>query len=34
MEIRFARETDSRQLLEIYRLYIDTTVTFEYDLPT
>ena len=34
MEIRFARETDSRQLLEIYRQYIDTTVTFEYVLPT
>ncbi len=34
MEIRFARETDSRQLLEIYRQYIDTTVTFGYVLPT
>ena len=34
MEIRFAQEKDSRQLLDIYGQYIDTTVTFEYRLPT
>ena len=34
MEIRFAQEKDSIQLLDIYGQYIDTTVTFEYRLPT
>ena len=34
MEIRFAREEDSSQLLDIYGQYIETTVTFEYELPT
>ena len=34
MSIRFAEEQDSTQLLRIYAQYIDTAVTFEYELPT
>lgn len=34
MEIRFATERDSAALLHIYRQYIDTPITFEYELPT
>lgn len=34
MRIRFAKEKDAAALLEIYKQYIDTTVTFEYELPS
>ena len=34
MRIRFAKEQDAAALLEIYKQYIDTTVTFEYELPS
>jgi len=34
MKIRFATEDDALALLEIYNQYIDTTVTFEYVLPS
>ena len=35
MPIRFAKESDIPQILEIYRPYVEkTTVTFEYDTPT
>lgn len=34
MELRFASAGDAAELLDIYRQYIDTTITFEYDLPT
>lgn len=34
MNIRFAKREDARALLEIYRQYINTTVTFEEELPT
>jgi len=34
MRIRFAQEKDAAALLEIYKQYIDTTVTFEYKLPS
>lgn len=34
MWIRFAAPEDSQALLDIYRPYIDTNITFEYDLPT
>lgn len=34
MHIRFAAEEDAKALLAIYSQYIDTPVTFEYDLPT
>ena len=34
MGMRFARVSDSGALLRIYRQYIDTPVTFEYELPT
>ena len=34
MKIRFATESDALALLEIYNQYIDTTVTFEYVLPS
>lgn len=34
MDIRFATERDSAALLGIYRQYIGTPITFEYDLPT
>lgn len=34
MEIRFATADDSTDLLRIYNQYIDTTITFEYVLPT
>lgn len=34
MNIRFAAEGDAKALLAIYGQYIDTPVTFEYDLPT
>ncbi len=34
MEFRFVREDDTEGLLDIYRQYIDTTITFEYVLPT
>jgi phosphinothricin acetyltransferase len=33
MTLRFARETDAAALLGIYAQYIDTSVTFEYELP-
>lgn len=33
MTIRLAEEQDSAQLLRIYAQYIDTAVTFEYELP-
>ena len=32
--IRFASADDSASLLKIYAQYIDTPVTFEYELPT
>ena len=31
--LRFASETDIPALLSVYRHYIPTTVTFEYELP-
>ena len=34
MEIRFAAETDAPALLAIYAQYIETGITFEYQLPT
>ena len=34
MRIRFAKESDAAALLEIYKQYIDTSITFEYELPT
>ncbi len=34
MNLRFARESDAAALLGIYAQYIDTSVTFEYILPT
>ena len=34
MNIRFAKESDARALLKIYQQYIETTVTFEYVLPS
>ena len=34
MIIRFAEETDSRELLRIYGQYMDTPITFEYVLPS
>lgn len=34
MKIRFAQESDAAALLEIYKQYIDTSITFEYKLPT
>ena len=34
MKIRFATHDDSTDLLKIYKQYIDTTITFEYVLPT
>lgn len=34
MRIRLAQEKDAAALLEIYKQYIDTTVTFEYELPS
>lgn len=34
MKIRFAKESDAATLLEIYKQYIDTSITFEYSLPT
>ena len=34
MNIRFADKSDSPALLGIYAQYINTTVTFEYELPT
>jgi len=34
MKIRLASGTDSESLLRIYAQYIDTAVTFEYDLPS
>lgn len=32
--IRFAAQTDVPALLSIYQQYIDTSITFEYTLPT
>ena len=32
--IRFATEEDAQALLAIYAYYIDTEITFEYELPT
>lgn len=34
MKIRFASEADAKALLGIYEQYIDTTITFEYVLPS
>lgn len=34
MRIRFAQEKDATALLEIYKQYIDTSITFEYELPS
>ena len=34
MKFRMAQEKDAATLLEIYKQYIDTTVTFEYELPS
>ena len=33
-QIRFAAQTDVPALLSIYQQYIDTSITFEYTLPT
>lgn len=34
MKLRFATPADSQALLDIYSQYINTSITFEYDLPT
>lgn len=34
INIRFAKESDAVELLTIYNQYIDTTITFEYILPS
>ena len=34
MKIRFANPEDSPELLKIYGQYIDTPITFEYELPS
>lgn len=34
MRVRFAEEKDAADLLKIYNQYIDTTITFEYVLPS
>ena len=34
MKVRFATEADASALLKIYNQYIDTTITFEYVLPS
>lgn len=34
MNLRMARPEDARALLEIYRPYLDTTITFEYECPS
>lgn len=34
MNFRFAKESDASALLEVYNQYINTTITFEYVLPT
>ena len=34
LTIRFAKEADAKDLLKIYAQYIDTTITFEYVLPS
>lgn len=34
MDFRFATKNDSKQLLDIYGQYIETSITFEYVLPT
>ena len=34
LKIRFASEADAENLLKIYEQYIDTTITFEYVLPS
>ncbi len=34
MTVRFAEETDAKELLKIYGQYIDTSITFEYCLPS
>lgn len=34
MNFRFAKPEDATALLNIYAQYIDTSITFEYDLPT
>ena len=34
MKIRLAKISDAFSLLKIYSQYIDTTITFEYTLPT
>lgn len=34
MRFQFATENDAYELLEIYKQYIDTSITFEYDLPS
>lgn len=34
MTIRFAKEEDAGRLLEIYAPYLDTDITFEYEIPS
>ena len=34
LHLRFASEADAPALLDIYRQYIDTSITFEYELPS
>ena len=34
MEIRFVKPEDCRQILDIYGQYINTSITFEYELPS
>ena len=34
LKLRFAKEADAENLLKIYKQYIDTTITFEYVLPS
>ena len=34
MSIRFANAEDAETLLKIYEQYIDTPITFEYNLPS
>lgn len=34
MEIRFVKPNDCKQILDIYKQYINTPITFEYELPS
>lgn len=34
MQIRYAKENDANKLLSIYKEYINTAITFEYEAPS